>query len=202
MAHDLVNLFMCAYLPLIVANSSSFESTQGLHRRPAADLSPQAKQRRLRVWMCCTIADRWYACSYGQPRLIDLEDAWDYLEERPHADPYLLELFSLSELLGRASTYRFVCLDFVSFYSISFLGKADIVVRIQHELWTVLAFLNRQLMPFSTPSCTTPTSGSLSFQKTCSFVEELLRRKEDFCTSCSSAWRYALDRLSHARAQA
>ncbi|BGP32018.1 hypothetical protein JCM10296v2_003797 [Rhodotorula toruloides] len=74
----------------------------GLHRRPPSDLSAEEKSKRMRLWLGCVIMDKWYAASFGQPQLIDADDCHDYLSEPHDMDRYLVELYKLSELNGRA----------------------------------------------------------------------------------------------------
>ncbi|GAA5999049.1 uncharacterized protein JCM10292_003285 [Rhodotorula paludigena] len=74
----------------------------GLHHAPASDLTSQEKNTRMRLWLCCVMADRWFSASFGHFSLIHLDDCYDYFSEPHEQDPYLVTLFELSELLNRA----------------------------------------------------------------------------------------------------
>ncbi|GJN89340.1 hypothetical protein Rhopal_002320-T1 [Rhodotorula paludigena] len=74
----------------------------GLHHAPASDLTSKEKNTRMRLWLCCVIADRWFSASFGHFSLIHLDDCYDYFSEPHEQDPYLVTLFELSELLNRA----------------------------------------------------------------------------------------------------
>ncbi|GAA5896990.1 hypothetical protein JCM8208_006132 [Rhodotorula glutinis] len=76
----------------------------GLHRPPPPNLPKAELDTRMRLWTCTVCLDRWYSAAFGQPALLDLEGCHDYFSapDLPH-NPYLINLYRLSELLYRAT---------------------------------------------------------------------------------------------------
>ncbi|BGP42243.1 hypothetical protein JCM10449v2_006248 [Rhodotorula kratochvilovae] len=86
---------------LLAGNGIRMAQDLGLHRHPPTDLPLEQQQERMRVWMCCVIADTCYCASPGQPSMIDLDDCFD-CSTAFTLDPYLVELYKLCLLLQRA----------------------------------------------------------------------------------------------------
>ncbi|GAA6056713.1 hypothetical protein JCM3770_006480 [Rhodotorula araucariae] len=74
----------------------------GLHHAPPSHATPAERNTRMRLWLCSVISDRWYSATFGHPSLLDTESCHDYFSEPHEQDPFLVELYRLSELLQRA----------------------------------------------------------------------------------------------------
>ncbi|GAA5913735.1 hypothetical protein JCM6882_002329 [Rhodosporidiobolus microsporus] len=75
----------------------------GLHHAPPSNSTADERNARMRLWLCCVISDRWYSASFGHPpALNNVDDGYDYFVEPYEQDPYLVQLYRLSELLNRA----------------------------------------------------------------------------------------------------
>ncbi|BGP39973.1 hypothetical protein JCM10450v2_003953 [Rhodotorula kratochvilovae] len=74
----------------------------GLHHAPPPHATPAERNTRMRLWLCSVISDRWYSATFGHPSLLDTESCYDYFSEPHEQDPFLVELYHLSELLQRA----------------------------------------------------------------------------------------------------
>lgn len=159
----------------------------------------------MRLWLGCVIMDKWrvllplnevarclttrsprYAASFGQPQLIDADDCHDYLSEPHDMDRYLVELYKLSELNGRARALRCELL-------LPPLRNADSRPSVLPPSPQSKPSLAPACARLRTRSCTrsSPTlmRGSRACRTRCSSLDPTRRSRRASCTRCWSALR-------------
>lgn len=171
----------------------------GLHRDLRSSHDADHAELRRRVWGGCLIADRWVACIYGLPMMIDLADCDTYqpsvyevragageAQDQPLVDldqrPYLFNanLISLSVILGRILK---------AIYSPSALSDARLVAQ-SLTASAQPAFSHSQPRPPRNSSMIS-TSGKTSSQRSSSLREWSLAshqvRRRRHCSSVPQA---------------